>query len=60
MTPQHSDDDGLLSTEQVAAIVGCSVRSVLRYVAAGRLPRPLKFGRYNRWLRSSINASLTA
>lgn len=52
--------DPLLSVREVAAMLAISVPSVFRHVAAGDLPRPLKFGASSRWPQSEILAVIEA
>lgn len=39
----------LLSAEQVAQLLGCSVRHVRRLSEAGQMPRPCRVGKLLRW-----------
>lgn len=48
--------DPLLAVREVAALLGVSVPTVYRGVAAGTLPRPVKIGAASRWPRSEIRA----
>lgn len=38
-----------LSTAELAAALGVSIRLIQRMNASGRLPRPMRFGRAVRW-----------
>lgn len=48
----------LYSADEVAKIIGCSVRSVWRMVADGELPRPVSVRRSSKWFMSNIEAYL--
>lgn len=52
----HMSDDGglLLRVEEVARLLGVSVRSVWRLTKQHRCPRPLQLGRSTRWRKSDI------
>ena len=50
----------LLQIDDVARALGVSRRSVYRLADAGRLPRPLKVGRLNRWRRAEIDEWIAA
>jgi predicted DNA-binding transcriptional regulator AlpA len=62
VTMNHAAEfgDELVATEIVAAILQCSALTVRRLVAAGKLPRPLKVGRLNRWRRGDIVAAIAS
>lgn len=55
-----SADIRLLSAEDLAREIGCSVRSVRRLDQEGRLPRPVHVGRMVRWRRAEVFAWLAA
>jgi excisionase family DNA binding protein len=40
---------------QAAEMVGVSVRTLERLVAAGQFPPPIQFGRRRRWLRKGLS-----
>ncbi len=44
----------LLSADEVARLLTCSVRTVRRLADAGRMPRPVRLGRLVRWRREGI------
>ncbi|MGD8451994.1 MAG: helix-turn-helix domain-containing protein [Phycisphaerae bacterium] len=44
----------LLDVHDVAAVLGCSTRSVCRLAGAGKLPSPVKLGRLSRWRRAEL------
>ncbi len=44
----------LLDVGAVAALLGCSKRTVYRLADAGRMPRPLKLGQLVRWRRAEV------
>lgn len=46
----------LLDVRQVAAMLGCSTRTVYRLSDAGKMPRPRRLGALVRWSRSEIDA----
>jgi predicted DNA-binding transcriptional regulator AlpA len=51
----------LLSVVQVAEMLGCSPRHVLRLADSGQFPRPICLGsKLKRWLRSTVEEHLTA
>jgi excisionase family DNA binding protein len=50
----------LLDVRQVAAMLGCSPRTVYRLSDAGKMPRPRRLGALVRWSRSEIDAWISA
>ena len=44
----------LLTVDEVAALLGISVRSVWRLVSSGKMPRPVKLSRSCRWKKAEI------
>ena len=50
----------LLTVNEVARLLGISVRSVWRLASAGELPSPLSIGRSKRWERRSLEAFVQA
>ena len=46
----------LIDVKAVAAMLGCSWRTVYRLADKGKLPRPLKLGRLTRWRKDLIVA----
>ena len=46
----------LLDVGAVAALLGCSKRTVYRLSDGGRMPRPLKLGQLVRWRRAEVLA----
>lgn len=46
--------DRLLSVKDTAAILGCSVATVWRRAAAGKIPQPVKLEGTTRWSESEI------
>jgi excisionase family DNA binding protein len=44
----------LLSTNQVAVALGCSVRHVRRLIDSGQMPKPIKLGSLLRWRKADI------
>lgn len=55
VAPLLIDGKGLLSSNDVAALLGVSVRSVFRYVGMGKLPQPVRYSRkLVRWTAASL------
>jgi len=50
----NSAQAALLTVDEVARMLNCSVRTVYRLVDQGRIPRPLKLGALSRWSRDVI------
>ena len=50
----------LLDANEVAAMVNCSVRHVVRLSDSGQMPIPLKVGRLTRWRRVDITDWITS
>jgi excisionase family DNA binding protein len=44
----------LLSADQVATVLSCSVRHVRRLIDSGHMPRPIKLGALLRWRKIDI------
>ncbi len=44
----------LLDVGAVAALLGCSKRTVYRLSDGGRMPRPVKLGQLVRWRRAAV------
>lgn len=44
----------LLDVNTVAAMLGCSARTIYRLADSGRLPRPIKLGALVRWNRATV------
>ena len=55
--PEHG---GLMTAEEVAALLKVAVRSVWRYRSAGQLPRSVKIGSSVRWKTKEILAWIDA
>lgn len=51
---------GLLDSDDVAALLGCSTRHLQRLVAGNRMPRPVRIGGLVRWRRADIEAWIDA
>jgi len=49
-----------LDVAEVAKLLGCSQRHVFRQVDAGKMPRPVKLGRLNRWPIKEIEEWIAA
>jgi excisionase family DNA binding protein len=45
----------LLDVKQVADTLNCSIRTVQRLADSGKMPRPLRLGKLNRWSPDTIN-----
>lgn len=60
MTTTQSDRSAgdLITTADVASILGCSPRSVTNYVRDGRLPAPIRVNRLVRFSRRAISGFL--
>lgn len=48
----------LLSAEQIAALIGCSAKTIKRHSAAGRLGQPVRQGRLLRWKLADVQRYL--
>jgi excisionase family DNA binding protein len=48
----------VLSVNDVAKLLACSSRHIYRLCDGGLMPRPLKLGGLNRWLRSEVDTWL--
>jgi excisionase family DNA binding protein len=46
----------LLTAEEVAAMLGVSERTLWRLLSAGKLPKPVRFGRNTRWREAEVKA----
>ena len=46
----------LVDAQQLALMIGLSLRTIRRMDAAGRLPRPVRIGNCTRWRVSEIRA----
>jgi prophage regulatory protein len=44
----------LLTAEEVAAMLGVSERTLWRLLSAGKVPKPVRFGRSTRWKAGEI------
>jgi predicted DNA-binding transcriptional regulator AlpA len=53
-------DDSMLSKRSVAALLGCSPRTVERRVRAKEFPPPLQFGKDGMWFESVVDKWLHA
>ena len=56
MTENNGLGEPLVDMNQVADFLGCSTRKIYRLVDSGRMPRPIKVGRNNRWNHEEIVA----
>ena len=54
MNTSPTEKPELLTDRQVAAMYGCTPRSIWKWAAAGVLPRPVKIGGSTRWKRCEI------
>ena len=50
----------LIDVRRVAALLGCSPRHVQRLVDVGRMPRPIRLGRLQRWHSAEIESWVAA
>jgi excisionase family DNA binding protein len=50
----------LIDVGKVAVLLACSVKQIYRMADSGRMPRPVKLGRLNRWRRDEIEAWIQA
>ena len=50
----------LLNAQQVADLLGVSVRHLYKLHNSGRLPAPIRLGRAVRWRREELQAWITA
>lgn len=50
----------MIDVGQVAELLNCSNKHVYRLVDLGRMPRPMKLGRLNRWRHDEIEAWIKA
>lgn len=46
----------LLTIDDLAALLGCSRRTVHRLIERGRVPKPCRFGSLLRWPRAQVDA----
>ena len=44
----------LLTAEEVAAMLGVSERTLWRLLSAGKVPKPIRFGRNTRWRAAEV------
>ncbi len=44
----------MLTIKDVARLLGCSTRHVIRLAASGDIPRPVRLGRCTRWYQPKI------
>lgn len=56
VTPADAPAAALLDVQAVAALLGCSPRTVYRLSDAGRMPRPIKLGALVRWNRATLES----
>jgi excisionase family DNA binding protein len=52
--------DALLNVSDIAAILGCSARTVYRLADAGCMPAPHRIGSLVRWRRQEIDEWMAA
>jgi excisionase family DNA binding protein len=50
----------LLTVADLAKLLNTSQRSIYRFHASGKLPRPLRLGQQPRWVRAEIEAWIAA
>ena len=56
MARKYARDLSLLSIDDLATLFNVCTRTVVRWVDAGRLPKPLRFGRLLRWRLRDIES----
>lgn len=44
----------LITTEELAEILGMSKRTIWRLLSAGQIPQPVRIGRSTRWRRDEV------
>ena len=44
----------LLTADEVAAMLGVSERTLWRLLSAGKVPKPVRFGRNTRWREAEV------
>ena len=44
----------LLTADEVAAMLGVSERTLWRLLSAGKVPKPVRFGRNTRWRMAEV------
>jgi excisionase family DNA binding protein len=50
-----SETKTLLNADEVAAMLGISERTLWRLLSAGKVPKPVRFGRSTRWRLADVN-----
>jgi len=50
-----SATNALLTIDDLAALLGCSRRTVHRLIERGRVPKPCRFGSLLRWPRAQVD-----
>lgn len=50
----------MLTPDQVAELLGCSTRTVRRWVGTGAMPEPVRIGGLIRWPRRTVEAWIAA
>ncbi|MGO9597026.1 MAG: helix-turn-helix transcriptional regulator [Isosphaeraceae bacterium] len=50
----NTETKTLLNAEEVAAMLGVSERTLWRLLSAGRVPKPVRFGRSTRWRLADV------
>ena len=60
MGPLHIQDTSLLGAEEIAALLGLSVKAVYQLRHRGTLPPAVKWGNTIRWTRSDIEEWIEA
>ena len=56
----HGELEPLLTTRDIATILGCETRSVHRWLREGVVPGPIRIGGVLRWYAPSIRAWLSS
>ncbi len=56
--PEMAELQPLLTSADLRRLYRLSQRSISRFVASGRLPKPVKVGGVNRWLAEEVRQHL--
>ncbi len=56
----NAADPRLLAVGEVARLLSISIRATWKFVAAGRLPAPVRLGRSVRWRAAELDAWISA
>jgi predicted DNA-binding transcriptional regulator AlpA len=50
----------LVDAKEIAGFLGCSAKSIRLLAAQGKLPKPIRVGRLQRWVRQAIEDWIAA